>query len=323
MKLLREIGEHEVVNYILELVDEVAPGRDDDAHVFKDKHLLKIDGFAIHNSMLPWNTFYDMGWKTVTMVTSDLVSKGAKPIAFVSSIGVSPEARIDDVLEIIRGIRDSSHYYNSKFIGGDINSSLKDTWIDVAGTGELVVDKPIPRKNHLVEGDYVITTGNYGLTGAAFYAFYKNLDWRTLAKKFKNIFDSTRRPTAALEFLDIVIELREYIKASMDVSDGLAYTLWVLATTNNIAIALENIPLGDEVREFAREHRVNAIELALYGGEEFEVIFIVSSRIDNNLLKQVLEKYNASIIGVVKRGKGVYYQGKLVDYKGWDHFKNI
>lgn len=319
---LHEIGEHEAVKIILNLIDEVSPGKNDDAHMFHNGLLLKIDGFALHNSMLPWNTYYDMGWKAITMVTSDLVSKGSKPIAFTASIGIDPFNDIKNLIDIVRGLRDSAHNYNSKFIGGDTNSSQKDTWIDVAGVGKLVIRQPIPRKNKISDGDYVITVGKYGLTGAAFHVYRNNLNWHELMKKYNRIFYSTKRPQVKLSVLDLIVELQEYIKASMDVSDGLAYTLWTLSEINNVAIELKDIPLDEEALDFSQEFGVNPLDLALYGGEEFNIVFIVSSRIENKILENIIGKYDASIIGKVRRGKGVYYRGKIVKYIGWDHFKN-
>lgn len=319
---LHEIGEHEVVKMILNFVDEIPPGKNDDAHMFHKGFLLKIDGFSFHNSMLPWNTYYDMGWKAITMVTSDLVSKGSKPIVFAASLGINPSDNVENLIDTIKGLRDSAHSYNSKFIGGDTNSSQKDIWIDVVGIGELVVKYPIPRRNKIEDGDYVITTGKYGLTGAALHVYYNNLDWQELIKKYNRIFYSTKRPQVQLSVLNLITELHEYIKVSMDVSDGLAYTLWTLSEINNIAIELKDIPLDEEVLDYAQEFGLNPLNLALYGGEEFNIVFIVSSRIEDKVLEDIISKYNASIIGKVRKGKGVYYRGRIIDYTGWDHFKS-
>jgi len=319
---LYEIGERGVIKMILNFVDEVPPGKNDDAHMFHRRFLLKIDGFALHNSMLPWNTYYDMGWKAITMVTSDLVSKGSKPVVFAASLGINPSDNIENLIEIIKGLRDSAHNYNSKFIGGDINSSQKDVWIDVAGIGELIIKHPIPRKNRIEDGDYVITTGKYGLTSAAFHIYYNNLSWQELMKKYNRIFYSTKRPQVQLSVLNLITELHEYIKVSMDVSDGLAYTLWTLSEINNIAIELKDIPLDEEALDFAQEFRLNPLDLALYGGEEFNIVFIVSSRIESKVLEDITSKYNASIIGKVRKGEGVYYRGKIINRIGWDHFKS-
>ncbi len=323
MRRLMDMGENEVVRRILGYVDDSSPGKYDDAQLIDDSmYLLKIDGFSAHNSMLPWNTYYDLGWKSVVMVVSDLIAKGGKPVSMVTSIGIPSNYSIDIVEEIIKGVSDSTHAHKAKFIGGDTNASSSDVWIDVAGVGKLYTKSPIPRKNLILKGCYVVTTGKYGLTGAAFLVYRRKLEWKELIDRYKNIFMATKTPRINVDRrLSLLKELEEYIIASMDVSDGLAYTLHTLASLNNIAIRVTNIPIPEEVVEFAQEFHVDAIDLALYGGEEYEMILIVSNDLSRIELEALLEGYDASIIGEVISGKGVFFNDRRVEYKGWNHFK--
>ncbi len=324
MSKLMDIGEDSLIKRILKYVDDSKPSKYDDAQLVNNSmYLLKIDGFSAYNSMLPWNTYYDLGWKSVVMVVSDLIAKGGKPMSMVASIGVPPDYDVSIVEEIVKGISDATHVHKAKFIGGDVNASLSDVWIDVAGIGKLYTRFPIPRRNLVPRGCYVVATGVYGLTGAAFLIHYKKLKWRELIGRYENIFKATKNPRINIDTrLSLLKELEGYVIASMDVSDGLAYTLHTLASLNNIAIRITSIPIPEEVIEFSREFHVNAIDLALYGGEEYETVFIVSNKLDRNELETILEDHEASIIGEVAEGEGVYFNDKRVEYKGWDHFRH-
>ncbi len=316
---LRDLGEKKVIETILEYVDEgnYDLGKDDDIAIVQGI-ALKIDGFSIYNSMLPWNSFYDMGWKASTMVASDLIAKGVRPLAIVVSIGAPGSTPIDNIVDIIRGVRDSAHYYNMLFVGGDTNAARTDIWIDASGIG-VPIGKVISRRGATC-GDYVMVTGLFGLTGAAFHAYRSGYDTTLLRERYPEIITATRRPRAPLYFLKLVEEYGYCISSSTDVSDGLAFSLNQIAFKNNVAIHIKNLPLHNEAEKYAREVGVDPYILALYGGEEFEVLFTIREEC-KSIIKELVEKYDVKMIGSVKEGQGVYYRSKRVEPIGWDHFK--
>ncbi len=316
---LKDLGEKEIIERILHYIDEVNHGleKDDDVAVIEGI-ALKIDGFSVHNSMLPWNSFYDMGWKASTMVVSDLISKGAKPLAIMVSIGAPRDTFIDYILDIVKGVRDSAHYYNALFVGGDTNAAKSDIWIDASGIG-VPVRGVISRKG-ATYNDYVMVTGVFGLTGAAFHAYKTGYEVAVLKEKYPEVIAATRRPKAPLYFLRIVEEYRHCISSSTDISDGLAFSLNQIALKNNVAIRVDNLPLHSEAEKYAREIDIDPYILALYGGEEFEVLFTIRGECKNEI-KELIEKYDVKIIGSVMEGQGVYYRGRRVEPIGWDHFR--
>ena len=316
---LYDLGEKKVIETILQYVDEgdYDLGKDDDIAVVQGI-ALKIDGFSVYNSMLPWNSFYDMGWKASTMVASDLIAKGVRPLAIVVSIGAPGSTLIDDIVDIIRGVRDSAHYYNMLFVGGDTNAARTDIWVDASGIG-VPVGNVISRKG-AAHGDYVAVTGLFGLTGAAFHAYRSSYNIELLREKYPEIIMATRRPSAPLYFLKLVEEYGHCISSSTDVSDGLAFSLNQIASKNNVAIRIESLPLHSEVEKYAREVGVDPHLLALHGGEEFEVLFTIRGEC-KSIIRELVEKYDVKIIGSVIKGQGVYYGSKRIEPIGWDHFR--
>jgi thiamine-monophosphate kinase len=63
----------------------------------------------------------------------------------------------------------------------------------------------------------------------------------------------------------------------IDVSDGLASELWLLAeaTGYSFDIDLERIPFLEETRDVARALSENPLDYALGGGEDFQLLFTV------------------------------------------------
>ena len=65
------------------------------------------------------------------------------------------------------------------------------------------------------------------------------------------------------------------VSASMDSSDGLAWSLHELAHSSNVGFELDKVPVAPEVKRFAELNSLDASELALYGGEEYELVLTV------------------------------------------------
>ncbi len=317
---LYEIGEKKLIEEIISILPmSMGVLKEDDVADLKFNELylaLKIDGFSASLAKLPWTTWGDLGWKAVTATTSDIIVKGAKPLGYLISIGVPKNFNYNDFRTFISGIKEALDYYEVKCFGGDLNASEKDVWIDIAGLGEFKV-KPIPMSG-AKPGLMVLATGVFGLTGMGINAYFNGRN----IEMFKNCLNAIKRPKARTNLLDLLIKYRSCIYASTDVSDGLAYSLWNIARRSKVCIELTNIPIHDEVLEYARMYNEDPTKLALYGGEEFEAILIVDGECTKDLIHEAEDHgLSISVIGKTSIGHGVYYKGKLVESIGWDNIK--
>jgi thiamine-monophosphate kinase len=94
-----------------------------------------------------------------------------------------------------------------------------------------------------------------------------------------------------------------------------------IAQASLVGINLHTIPVAADVQSFAKEHRVSAIELALYGGEEYELVVTVTPKRFPDLKKRVP---SLKRIGIVEKGSEVvaHLEGNRIQVKekGWEHF---
>jgi thiamine-monophosphate kinase len=96
---------------------------------------------------------------------------------------------------------------------------------------------------------------------------------------------------------------------------------------SNIKTILTHIPISPEVYHFANQTASNALDLALYGGEEYNLIVTIPiQRWEKSL--QVIKKGGGILhkIGYIAKGTGLYYkekEGSLKKLKaeGWEHLK--
>ncbi len=312
---LRDIGEVELIRELINFLDENELYKNDDAVAYKigNKYIVvNLDTLVETTDVLPTMGPELIGQKVVTMTLSDVVAKGAKPTFFLASISISKEKDKNYLLALVESLKKSCREYNVFFFGGDLNEAEE---LSVTGMGLGIADSVVPRKGANV-GDNVWSTGNFGLTGAAFhYLLYggKKID------KIDVILESVLRPKLKLYDGQILTRIAS---SSMDSSDGLAITLNTIASINKVKIIVNNLPIPNIVEKYAEKNKLDPIKLAFFAGEEFEIIF-TSSKPDREIIGEFKKiGLNPPIkIGKVEHGSGVEFEGEKIEPKGWEHFK--
>jgi len=116
------------------------------------------------------------------------------------------------------------------------------------------------------------------------------------------------------------------VSAAIDSSDGLAWSLHEIARASKVGVSISSLPVAKEAARFARINKLDPSALALYGGEEYELILAVKPRLWSKAEKAV-EKAGGKLvkIGKTTAGKNVLMdkRGKhvLIAPKGYEHFK--
>ncbi|RLE55600.1 MAG: thiamine-phosphate kinase [Thermoprotei archaeon] len=327
MQYLKDLGEYYVVEQILNLIKSsrasyLPPG--DDAVALKLGNyfvVVNVDTLIARYCMLPGMTLYDLGWRVVTASASDLASKLAQPKIFLISISMPGTTPLEDVLDFTRGAIDASRYYGAELCGGDTNES-SDIVVSAVGIG-LTDIEPLPRSG-LRPGDVVAVTGAFGYTGLVFKAYYSGVELDRLPRKF---IEKTYRPRARVDIVPVLREIRSYLTASSDSSDGLVRTLYNLAEASGVSIVLDRLPISDEVSEVCAQFGFSPEEVVLYGGEEFELVLgIRPSSID-----EVIRRFHSIgtellVVGRATEGRGVVYlksgsEVRKLPLSGWEYFR--
>lgn len=321
---LSDIGEERIVREILGLVFRRKPKLGyaywgDDANLIKDLNLLlTCDSVSEETDMIPGMSWRDLGWKLAVSSISDIASKGGKPIVALVTLGLRPNMLLDEVKEFYKGLEDACMEYGFEILGGDTSALSKfNASIFMVG----YAPDNIPWRNNAKPGDLVCTTGEYGLTGLAYTLIFK------LNKKISELRDELKRailkPKARLEEGMIIAK---YANAMIDSSDGLAKSLHEIAYASNKTIIIyeDKIPINKIVLEEAERYNLNPLNLALYGGEEYELIFTVSK----DMLKELKRRVKVRVIGEVRKGESkvvmMLKDGRSIQVdvsKSWDPFR--
>jgi thiamine-monophosphate kinase len=278
--------------------------------------ILKIDMLVGATDVPLGMTIQDAARKAVVATVSDFAAKGVRPIALLVSLGLPAPARKKAIQSLARGLGQAAREYHCKLIGGDTNQS-SDLVIDIAGIG-LADPKTLVRRNGARPGEIVATTGLFGRpsAGLRILASKRKQD----IAKYPSLVQAALKPKARLA--EGIILARSGVSSSIDSSDGLAWSLHQIAEASKVGIDLHVIPLADEVARFAKEHRLSSSELALYGGEEYELVVTVKPDRFDGLKKRVPSLTKIGIVEKESFGVVAHLEGKRIQVKerGWEHF---
>ena len=262
----KELGERKIIELILKCLDQMPnmplPFGDDASAVD-----LGTDKLAVINmDMLVGKTdvprtmsLWQAARKAVIMNISDLAAKGAQPLALLASIGVPPNLTETDIPQIGKGLNAGAREYNAYILGGDTNEA-SDLVISCMALG-------VCRKNQLIKrsgakpGDYVAVTGSFGKAAAGLKILMEDL---SAVEDGGVLVDSVLMPKARVKE-GIVLAQSQLATASIDSSDGLAWSLHELSRASNVGFSLDKIPVAPEAERFAEIHGFDPVELALYG----------------------------------------------------------
>jgi thiamine-monophosphate kinase len=300
---------------------ELPPSDDASALKLEDGRflVLKTDMFVKRTDAPRGMRTRQMGVKAVTMNISDLAAKGARPAAFLFSLGLPKNYLKEKVQDLIEGINSACTTYSSPVLGGDVGEARE---MLVAGFA-VGFAKNLVKRSGASPGDIVAVTGEFGNTGAAYKILLEGMDAPRRLRR--HICSSIYVPKAQLR-VGIALAESGAASSSMDSSDGLAFTLNELARASGVGFAIRDLPISKNAMEFSTLNKVPADDLALYGGEEYEIIYSIKKEKWDLALKTAHEVGGKLVrIGeVVPSRKVVLARGSeevVIPSKGWEHLR--
>ncbi|MBX5326512.1 MAG: thiamine-phosphate kinase [Candidatus Bathyarchaeia archaeon] len=284
--------------------------------------VLKTDMFVGKTDMPPAMNFWQAARKAVVMNVSDFSVKGVKPTALLVSLGLPLNFSKADVEQLAEGLNAGAREYGAYVIGGDTNEA-SDLIISCSLFG-IVKKRFLMLRDGAEAGDIVAVTGVFGRTSAGLKVLLEGLAVSSRIKRF--LLEAVLLPKARLKE-GLALAATGAVSASIDSSDGLAWSLYELKKASGTGFLIDNLPVAPEVLEFAKLNRVDPQPLALYGGEEYELVVTIKPKLWNKAVAAVKRVGGSLIrIGKVTKDAEVALQvgGRTVpiEPKGWEHFKS-
>jgi len=257
---------------------------------------------------LKWSKPKQIGMKLMEVNVSDIGAVNARPLYALVSICLTKGTSVGFVKGLYAGIYSAARKYGVDVIGGDTTHGEKIV-LDATMIGE-----PAGRlclRSGAKPGDYIFVSGQIGGSAAGL---------ELLRHKIKGFAGIKKRHLEPVAQLRKALLIGKIARAMEDVSDGLASEVRNICRESKCGaeIFIEKIPIAADVKKAAAAVRKSAVGWALFGGEDFQIVFTVSAK---NLKKA---GKLGTLVGRAINGRKIYLveNGKKSELRkaGYDHF---
>jgi len=256
-----------------------------------------------------WHPPAVVGRRCITRGLSDIAAMGGQPLACFLSLGLPEDLPQSWVNSFLRGLLAQARRFKVPLAGGDISSARQIT-ADIIVTGQVPAGTAVLRSG-AGPGDRIYVTGSLGGSAATLKQLFAG-------KKIKPNRSNTHFYPIPRIALGAWLREHALATAMIDLSDGFSVDLAHICEESRVTavVKADKIPIGRDAD----------LELALHGGEDYELLFTVPRR----------AKVPARIVGITVteigeiRNRRDYSSaiqilednGKVrpLPQRGWEHF---
>lgn len=324
-RTIQSVGRTELINELMEHATfdhpSVLTGHGDDAAVLNsdDRYkLLSSESFMEGvNFDLTYVPLHHLGYKIATAAVSDIYAMNGIPEVVLVNMAVPNKISVDMLKEIYRGIGKASEDYEFQIVGGDLTASHQILSISISCYGSVESDNVIYRKGAR-EGDAICVTGDLGgaIAGLRILMrekkFWKEQEQQQAFKpdldEYEYVVKRQLVPIARQDFIDKLKELPFKPTSMIDLTQGLVSDLQHLAEASELGAYIYQaaFPVSVKTRNVADEMKEDVDRYALYGGEDYELMFTLPEEMVEELAD---EFQDFSIIGkMTAKEEGVCMQ---------------
>ncbi|MBU6347231.1 MAG: thiamine-phosphate kinase [Actinomycetales bacterium] len=250
-----------------------------------------------------WSTATEIGRKAVAANLADIFAMGAQPEHLLVALAISPETKVEWVLELADGIRQEAEKVGAVVVGGDLSKSAQIV-ISVTAVGRLQASNPITRSGAKA-GDVLAIAGRLGYSQAGLMMLSRGF------RSPRSIVSLHRAPEPAYELARQALSAHSMI----DISDGLVSDLGHIAEQSQVAINIDSslLEIPQDLQDLASAFTADAMQWLLHGGEDHAFAATFANG-------EVPARWQ--VIGSVTSGYGVLVDGEEVEPRGWNHFSS-
>jgi thiamine-monophosphate kinase len=267
----------------------------------------QVEGVHFRADLASWR---DVGWRSFMAAASDLAAMGARPWCALSAL-VVPRGFADDALdEIAAGQAEAATAVGAPVVGGNLSAGG-----ELSITTTLLGTAARPLERLAREGDGLWVCGAIGSAAAGLAALERGFD--PADAEVEPLVLAWRKPRAKIAE-GVALAAIDAVHGAIDVSDGLARDVGHVARASGLRAVLLEDPLRAYVEpalaSISARLGAAAIDLALYGGEDYALVASSASPVPG-----------FACIGRFERGEGVAIadargHARLLDPRGYDHF---
>ena len=281
-----------------------------------------------------------LGRKAVAASASDIAAMGGDGLGVLLSLVVSRELEVETLWQIVEGAAERAADLGMTLVGGNVSASPGPMVVDVTACGASLHGRAL-RRDGARSGDGIYISGKIGasacglkllqhgavLSSAGSLVVPESLRDGPLALA-ESCIRAHMDPEPRLA-LGKELNERKIASACIDVSDGLSVDLTRLCRASRVGARIEeqSLPVDPGCLAWERTWERDPTELALAGGEDYELLFTADSE------KKLEALRSASGVAITKIGEIRSWQEPIdivrrdgtiepLTAKGWDHFRH-
>ena len=337
-----QVGEFGLIDQLrtvlgTDMPDSLVQGIGDDAAVYRvgDGRVHVVTTDALVEGVHFDRTFVPMrylGWKAIATNVSDVVAMNAEPRYATVALALPNNVSVEQLEMLYAGMAEACSRYELIIVGGDVTAAPK-LMISISVIGETAENDIVYRKG-AQPGDLLCVTGDLGAAAAGLKVllagkkgFEPGGDGAESSQpnlaEFAYVVERHLYPQARLDRIQYWRETGVRPSAMIDLSDGLGGDVHHLCTASAVGAVIEAglLPIHVQTFKAAEQYDADALSLALYGGEDYELLFAVSEAD-----RQKLDEDTYAVVGqVVDASDGVTIRDPdgnvtALEAGGFEHF---
>ncbi|HEU0164233.1 MAG TPA: thiamine-phosphate kinase [Thermomicrobiales bacterium] len=219
---------------------------------------------------LDWTGWISLGFKALAVNLSYIAAMGAIPRLATVSLGLRGTERVANLVALYQGIGRLAETHGVALVGGDIVHDPDHVTISVTAIGEVEPERVLRRSGALA-GDLICVSGSIGASAAGFEILRDPVPYIGLATTGL-LKAAHERPNPRVALGRLLGEIGA--TAAMDLSDGLLGDLPKILAASGVAATIDSrsLPVAPAVKALFPDLW---IDLALRGGEDYELLFTI------------------------------------------------
>jgi thiamine-monophosphate kinase len=238
------------------------------------------------------------GWRAIAANLSDLAAMGAAPLGITVGLGLPKTTPVEWVEKLYQGMAACLDQYGGALVGGDLCRSPVIT-VAITAFGQVDPNYVIQRST-AQPGDAIFVTGFHGSSRAGLEMLLNS----DSAPERASLIRAHQYPIPRFDIPQLTSRV-----SGMDSSDGLADAVLQICRMSEVGAKLDRalIPIDPALKQWVTAEK--AIEWALYGGEDFQLVLCLPFEEAKLWVEQVSE---SAIVGQITSDSEV----RLVDSSG-------
>ena len=301
--------------------NDVLLGIGDDTAIIKaaqDEELLFTTDTLISGVHFPGDTDpFAIGHKSLAVNLSDIAAMGGRARWFTLALSL-PDVDENWLQAFSNGLLSLAEQFDVSLVGGDTTRGQLSITISVIGTAP---EGSAIRRSGARTGDSIFVTGNPGMAALGLAAIEGKLALADAAQKtFQQKLDYPQPRLLEGGFL------RNYASSMIDISDGLAADLGHVLAASHCGAVIDSANLTCWQTELSTLTESRLLEAALYGGDDYELLFTVPADRSFSLEQDWPGSFSPLLrIGEVTEDRGIMIRdnsGNLmkITARGYNHF---